>query len=89
MTPQAASTTLGNCANRNGHAPATAIPLGDAGWHKRLKTIPLRATKPSLIITAPDREKYRQGLSAYQFTAHAHDNQPAVISDDIASWKMR
>jgi len=48
---------VGNCANHNGHAPATAIPLGDAGWHERLKTVPQRATKPSLIITAPDREK--------------------------------
>jgi hypothetical protein len=55
---------------------------------KKAETIPQRATKPSLIITTPDREKNRQrtfGLSHRR----AHDNQPAAISDDIASWNMR
>jgi hypothetical protein len=37
-------------------------PAGTEDW----KTIPQRATKPSLIITAPDRKSIGKGLSAYQ-----------------------
>jgi len=48
----------------------------DSGWHKRLLTIPRRATKPSLIITAPDREKYRQGTFSLS-TCHSRAWQPA------------
>jgi hypothetical protein len=80
MTPQRRQ--LSGRANRN-DLRQRRRSFGDAGWHKT-ETIPQRATKPSLIITAPDREKSGRDFSL-STPPRAHDNQPAVITDDMAN----